>query len=561
MKVLLLLALAGPMAGASEFLKPIPSSIMTEEIVSFETQAKFHFEVTAPQVCDQIEKLKPVSLSPRKIMCRFSQAGERKVSLSVCDNAKTFCKPEAFTVHVRADEKNKKAARAIVPSQELKNQQAQLTQKTLPGFARVSPEEFLQSNDGKPVFVIGGTDWCPSCNEAREALLSTEAFQKATADWRRVSVDGDSTAETAAWSRYMPIPFYPSFVLLDKNLREIARYHGAYRLADFSEWATQERKNLNSPIGDLEKVVRLRKSGDFEQKMRDLIHWTDTKAEARRLLAWGLASQNQSVIDLFEESEVPREWRADWLRNKIAKTEGTEEQMTLLKLQLLEAGKETDDFTADLAAFCEENVVNCKHCAARLASRKEYWEAKKFASPAEKGVAFIEDYANQIDIYNAIGDKENANQAAEICVQAADDLGKNSPLKLSRAGLIGESYCLGEAGRAKEAEAIYKQLIASYGSEATFFIRYANFLKKQGRLKEAREFATKALANAYGYNWMKAVTLKAKIEIAMKDKPAAGSTIRTALNELDLSAADPDNRDQRLARTFRELESSLEKTP
>lgn len=73
-------------------------------------------------------------------------------------------------------------------------------------------------------------------------------------------------------------------------------------------------------------------------------------------------------------------------------------------------------------------------------------------------------------------------------------------------------------------------------------------------------WAEKATKAAYGYNWMKAVTLKAKIEIAMKDKTSAEQTIQSALRELDLSSSDPQSRDQRLAKTFRELQSSLQLT-
>jgi len=56
---------------------------------------------------------------------------------------------------------------------------------------------------------------------------------------------------------------------------------------------------------------------------------------------------------------------------------------------------------------------------------------------------------------------------------------------------------------------------------------------------------------------MTAVLLKTKIEVEMKDKPAAQKTIHSALAELDLSSPDPQSRDQRFAKAFRDLEQSL----
>lgn len=550
--ILVLASVISSPAFGSEFLKSFPAEFLPSEIVRLETLPNYHFELKAPQKCDASQ---PLSASPRKILCRFQEPGEHKIHLSVCDNAKTFCRPTEVSVKVAGQ---KEASHQRSPSEALQKTQAVLKEKTLPGFLHVLPSE-LSRLEKKPVFVMIGTDWCPPCNEAKEALLSTHDFQKATSDWTRVYVDGDSAADSKAWNEIAPFAFYPTFVLLNSDLKEIARYHGAFRLADFQKWADQARTQLSNPIADLEKTVERRQRLEWGQWLKDLIHQADKKKDQDRLIEWALAGENKDVLKLFKDQDVPQDLRADWFRlQPLIHPDLTDEQKLILKIETLEAGQGSENFTSDLQDLCSENVSACKPWVEKLSQRNEFWARQKFANSAEKAVAFIEDYANQADIYNSVGDKGKAKKAAEVCVQAADEMAKNSPLKFSRASGIGASYCLEQVGRPKDAEKIYQTLLKTYGNEATFYLRYANFLKNQKRLKEALQFADKATENAYGYNWMKAVTLKAKIQMAMRDKTSARNTIQSALKELDLSSADPQARDQRLAKMFRELEESLE---
>jgi thioredoxin-like negative regulator of GroEL len=552
---LALLFSISPEAQASSFLKPLFTQLRPHETATFETLSGFHFELKAPQLCDESNAQKPSDLNATKILCRYEKAGEYRVRLSVCDNAKTFCKPESFVFRVGNGEAR---ARRFAPSAALTQMQEELKKKTLPGFEHTQPDEILKSSDKKPVFVLVGTDWCPPCNEAKEALLSTDAFQAATFDWRRVYVDGDSESDSLAWKTHLPFFAYPTFALLTPDLKEVARYGGAFRLHDFEDWADEARKNLNVPIGELKDVVTKRKTGDFKQKLSDWLHWCDTKKDQDRLIEWAIVDENKPVLALFKESDIPKKALGDWIRIEITNhSQAAADEQMLWKLRLLEANKNSESFTSDLQALCEENTRVCKPWIEHLQKRAQFWESQKFSNAAEKDVALIEDYANQTDIYNAVEDKEKAKAAAEVCVKAADDLKKNSPLSHSRAAAIGASYCLGEVGRVTEAEKIYRELMADYGSEPTFFIRYANFLKKQKRLKEAKATIEKAMATAYGYNWMKAALLKAKIEMAQDDFSAANKTIHSSLAELNLSSSDPESRDRKLAKLFQELGAEM----
>lgn len=538
-------------AFGSEFLKPFPTEVMPSEIISLEVLPAYHFEMKAPQKCDDTQ---PLFASPRKIQCQFKTAGEHQIRMSVCDNAKTFCRPTHVSVKVTGQ---KEQTHASDPSENLKKTQEYLHEKTLPGFLHLTPEQLPKEK--KPVFVMVSTDWCPPCNEAKEALLATNDFQKATADWTRVYIDGDHVEEGRAWKPYMTFTYFPTFVLLNADLKEVARYNGAFRLYDFQAWADQARRNLNVPIADVEKTVRRRKKLEWGQWFQDLIHGSKKEADQDRLIAWAIAAENKDVLSLFTDADIPKDQKAGWFRlQTLLEPDMTEEKQLVMKLHVLEAGQESDNFTEDLQDLCSENVTACKPWVEKLNGRKAYWDSKKFANAAEKDVALIEDYANISNIFTAVGEKEKAQASAEECVQVADELTKNSPLKLSRAAGIGASYCLQQVGRFKDAEKIFQGLLKTYSSEPTFYIRYAKFMQKQNRLKEARAAVEKALPLAYGNNWLTAVLLKAKIEITMKDKSAAQKTIRSALAELDLSSPDPQSRDQRFAKAFRDLEQGLE---
>lgn len=540
------------LAFGAEFLKPFPQEVVPNEILSLETLPAYHFEMKAPLKCDEAQ---PLSASPRKIQCQFQAPGEHQIRLSICDNAKTFCRPTE--VHIKTAGPSQKI-HSSSPSMALKKLQASLHEKTLPGFLHLLPDQLPK--ESKPVFVMVGTDWCPPCNEAKEALISTPGFKAVTSAWVKVYVDGDHPEEGKAWKKFVPFAYFPTFALLNADLKEVARYTGAYRLSDFSKWSEQASLDLGEPVSEVVQRVKRRKSLQWGQWFHDLRHGSKKEADQTRVIAWGIAAQDKDVLSLFVDADIPKELRADWFRLQAQiHPDLSDENLLVTKLKVLENGIESDGFTEDLQDLCSENVKACKPWVEKLESRKAYWDAKKFSNVAEKDVALIEDYANQSDIFLAVGEKDKAAMAAKTCVEAADELKQNSPLGLSRAAGIGASYCLEQVGRFQDAEKIYQSLLKTYNSDPTFFIRYANFLKKQKRFKDARNWAEKALQVAYGDNWLKAVMLKAKIEVAMKDRSAAQKTIRLAVSELDLSSPDPQSRDQRYAQAFRDLEQSLDK--
>src|SRR5262249_25516410 len=119
--ILIGLLAAGFWAHAEDFLKPFPSEVFTGEIFSVQTKPNYHFELKAPQRCDGVEA---VSKSSARIQCRFREAGDHEVFLSVCDDKKTFCKPVRFSLKVTG--KSGQATRASGPSSALQMAQSQM---------------------------------------------------------------------------------------------------------------------------------------------------------------------------------------------------------------------------------------------------------------------------------------------------------------------------------------------------------------------------------------------------------------------------------------------------
>jgi hypothetical protein len=539
-------------AAEDSFFKAYPSDISANEVIDFQTKSAYHFELTAPQRCASLD---PVAKNPRKISCQFPSIGKKDVSLSVCDNAKTFCKPVTFSVNVVGVSRPQK--RPLAPSDALRVSQTEIKQKTLPGFEHISPEAVLKAPEKMPVFVMISTDWCPPCNEAKENLLSTTAFQDVTRAWRRVYVDGDSP-DSKFWQAYAPFAFYPSFILLSADLKEIDRFGGPTRLREFQTWQNEVRPHINVPIQDVKEKFIARQGHSLKQWALDWLNDTNKEKEKQRLIDWALLSGDRETLKLFTEADVPKVSRGKWYAAELAKLESpTDEERNRLMAKVVEANKNTESFTGDLSDLCEASVEECKKFVPDLGGRYEWWNHQGFSSALEKETALALEAFLQSEIYSAVGDKAKAKDQASICVQAAEAEAKGSPLGLPRAANIYRSRCLEQVGRVKDAEKLYEDLIKTYGNEPTFQLRYAGFLKRQKRFKDAKVWAERSLKKSYGYNWAAAVNLKADMEIQLKDFKAAQKTINEAISELDLSSSNPSDRDQIWAKRFRETEKRI----
>lgn len=547
----LALLLQTSLVWSEDFLRPYPNEIFLNETVQFMPAKGFHFEMKAPQVCDSSP---PVEKTAAKVSCRFNDAGPKKVILSVCDDSKTFCRPIDLTITAKGQ--NNLQARPKSADAKLKTVQAEIRKLNAPGFQILSVEEYRGLNQKRPVLMLVSTDWCPTCNEMKESLLATDAFQDETKSLLKIDVDGDSTTSNE-WQKIAPFRFYPTFILLDKDLNEVARYVGSPRLQTFIEWRKTALKNLYEPIKEVRIRHEERKNRAFKRRVIDWLFPDRKEMDEARLLEWALLALDDQTINDFKENDVPENLRPIWYRFQLARSiERTDTEKVQLFSKLIESEPGAPEYTEDLEGFCELDAKACSQYLLPLPGRREWWFKQKFSSESEKWTALADEASNQAQIYKILKDPDNLAIQAKLCLDAASEGIKYSPLKVSRAMNISRSFCFEEAGQVAEAEAAHKALIAAYDDEPTFHNRYAKFLKRQKKFKEALEQADLALQKSYGYMWLTVMALRIDLQIELKKKEEALKDVELALNHLDFSDGSS-KLEQRWAARLRELEQKI----
>ncbi|MEO0336775.1 MAG: thioredoxin family protein, partial [Pseudomonadota bacterium] len=180
---------------------------LVNEFVEIKPIENHHFNLEAPQDCGRAGIMEP---SARKVICQYRQAGESKVTVSVCDNDKNYCKQEYIDVAVQKGKDEK--ARLLKPGTE-KTLKMQKQQKSLllSGFKALAPAEVKAVlGKEKGVLVLVSTEWCPPCNMLKEFMTSQEGFRQVTKDYLLVYVDGDSNMANQ-WRDLLDSHVYPTF--------------------------------------------------------------------------------------------------------------------------------------------------------------------------------------------------------------------------------------------------------------------------------------------------------------------------------------------------------------
>lgn len=534
-------------------------SLFVNEVGVFRPVADHHFELTAPQQCGT---LSPIKKTAREISCQFHTAGQQTLHFSVCANNKSSCQSVMLNLMITPKAAAAPGVVAQEPSIALKSAHVALEGQLLKGFRTGLPPDIREEaqRENKPVFLLISTDWCPPCNEAKENLFSTEAFQKISKDWLKVYVDGDSR-ESAEWGKVVPFHEFPTIVFLDSRLNEEGRFHSATRWKEFSQWAKQVSQRSLAPISDIRPKVLARQKGGWLQRLRDLIHGqtaTDLSRQKERLIGWALAAEDQKVLSAFTEKDIPSDLKMDWYSYKYNNSQDGDktDQIGFLKKALV-AAKGREEYIDFLDELCDLDKHECQVYSKDMDLASEKIREDKDLTEAEKAAALADQFYGQSLVYKTLGRHREAHAKVLDCVTQSDRFKSLSPLKMPRAANQVRAYCLAKAGRAKAAERLYKSLIKAYPSEPTFLLSYAYFLKSHARLKKAHNYVSRAMKVSYAYNWFKAVFLKARIEMQMKHYKDALQTVHGALAEVHLSA-DPKSRDQHVAGALRGLESKIQ---
>lgn len=506
--VLLLPAGALPAVSAESSLltEPPPRSVALGETVTFRARSGYHFNLKAPQECGASGAF---DVTKASLKCRFDAAGDQAVSLKICDDKELGCMFEDFTVKVVGEAKKPGAAPAAPAA----------ASEGLAGFVAGDPAGALEQakKEGKLLFIDFSARWCPPCRVMEDTVLWRPEFLEASKDMVRAGLDVDKP-EAREWRRRFGVNSFPTYLVADADLKEIGRWVGNGSLAAFDAWLADQQRWKAVPIAAAEAgAAKLDEAGRLRlaRQYLTLENWK----EARAVLA-GLDTRAAAYLDA--QARVKEEKSTDTV--KLAALYGG-----LINRFDGRDGQPAEAAVLDwVSALYQADPKAAKPYIDGLDGLIDRLNASKDAA--------AEGYGPEDVLFGAASDMDDAGLdalAAGLYGRAAQVYGgladKAPRPELAKGLRISQARCLAGARRYKEAAEVYAGLTEKFPGEYAFHRSYAAALLKLKEYPEALKEASLAERLSYGDIHSQIVTLKAKIQAAMGDKPAAAATLRAAI--------------------------------
>jgi thiol-disulfide isomerase/thioredoxin len=503
MTALLLLAALSASAADGSLVLSRPAKAVLNERIELKPIPGHHFNAEAPQRCG---KEKAEEVTPRVFRCRLASSGEVEVVASVCDDAKTFCRQERFTVTVAG--KKKDAQRAKV---------APKPHAFAPGFLVNEPGKAVTfaRRAHEPIFVHFYGIWCPPCNMLEEGVYPTEAFQKAAEGFQLLALDADAELSWD-WKARFKVGGYPTLLVLDERGQEVSRAVG-YRSPEALAAFLRESKTLMGEPVEIAALAVARSSP------------TEDGARRARVARWRL-ERGEAAEALAAAGAAPAARRESLLAAKELASKADDARGVLAALTAL-TSEFSDD--AEFVDWAGDLVERDRPTAAALEGAVRASAAKWAADPklGEHGLVPGDMRASEASYLESLEKESDAKAAWSAAAEAYGADAKASRLKVARGANLERAYCLAKAGRLDEARALYDSLVGAYPDEFTFQYGYGRLLLEQKELPAALISARAAVKNGYGDNWLRAVALEAKILKAMGLKEEAAKSLDAALAE------------------------------
>ncbi|NCN42030.1 thioredoxin family protein [bacterium] len=542
-------------------IKVPPTQAFMNEVVQFEPEDGHHFEIEAEQQCENgnvIEK------QAEKVSCQLLKKGVSKVTLNVCDDKKTFCKANLLQIEVR-DLPEGVSPEPLKPG--LIEMKETLHSELLPGFVSGSLTKMkeMAQTQPKPVFLMISTDWCPPCNQSKEYLLGTKDFQDFSKDFFKVYVDGDSSV-SEEYDKEVSFSEYPSFILLNSDFVEVARYREEYALSPLKDWWQRVSPYMDSGYAVTKQIVLERKEERWLRRILDFVRFNSEaikKKDLEYVLEVALAKNDGDFLSKITSLEVPQRLLESWYssqKDRLIK-EGMSE--VEYKQRFLEASKESPTFAYRLADVCGEKVdgkkLNACEQGEKLLLQRESWVLERDNRSRAENLGFLADeFYAQMSFYKGQDRKSKALEAAKSCTRTFEELLTLSSLKVPRYGMQGIMACAKEFDL-KRVEKVYRNLIEKYPEDPTFIYRYARFLKSERKdLDRAKVWAEKSLKASYDFNWFYAASLYVDILKSLGQTDKAKSVIQEGFARLKLDQSQ-DSRSQKVLARLRVLEREIER--
>ena len=544
---------------------------LINEIVEISPVENHHFNLEAPQECG---KNSTPDLSSRKIKCQFHSAGEKKITVSVCDNDKRYCKQEYHLVQVQTQSSSTPRMAAPV-SKETQRMQYALKSKLMKGFENLTPEQAGEKARGKKgILAVVSTDWCPPCNVLKEFLFSLPEFEEATKDYVKVYVDGDSK-DFSQWRPYVKSFYYPSLVLLTPKLEVTAFKIGAIEKYKFVSWL-EENSSDSEPLENLRQQLDIRIAGGFLQSIKDLFTSAKTqKKEADKIIDW---LRNRNLHDeaiVYMEALDSKGYADKILESQYYGFPGSselspEEQAKAaekLAKQILDRPAANFEYYFYIALeHCKKGKdepvdPDCREYLAKAikADSKRMRTDWNQLTPAEKKLRLGHFMYVSGNILALQGETEKATKAFTKCENAYGELKQESLLKeKSRVARIQQLYCFDrpESVAQAENEPLLLSLAEDYPVEETFHRKLAKSYKKKKQYNKALAANELAIKYSYGKMWMRNVLARVGILQEMGKIDQAMEIMKVSMKEISL---DKNVRKMMTMKSFRAKYEELKK--
>ncbi len=523
---------------------------LINEVIIYKPIKEHHFNLEAPQGCGENST---INATARQITCQFHDSGNKKVRLSVCDNEKKYCKQELIDVSVRPKKSGTPRIKTS-PVLETLKMQKKTKQLLMFSFKSMSPDEAKQAvSTKKAAIVLVSTEWCPPCNMVKEFLLPAEEFKAITKDFLLVYVDGDDP-KADAWSSILKSRFYPTFVVLNKNLESVGLFSDI-TLKDFSKKLAASLKVLGDPYKSLETRIKNRLSGNFFQKARDLfkaksVIESDEKRFLDYLSARGKTKEQIKYIKAFGSEKYKDELllaqQQDFLfgvqEASLSKEEVKLQRNNRGKTLLSQPIKDKDYYFYVLKSFCESSQNNTlsKECLDYLKNYSIYLDKNRQShwsklSQAEQILSEARYFKLKASLSKILENKETTKKYYASCFSTYKKLYPYSPLKeKSRSIRFQQLGCLTDDDSTDKSLKVLTSLVRDYPFEETFQRKLTSYYLKKKDYNKALDYNKKALTYSYGSLWAYNMSLKAKILQGLKQNQEALVTLERALKELVL---------------------------
>lgn len=523
---------------------PMMNQYVVNEVIKIRPVKAHHFNLKAFNSCNS---KKPVKATEQEINCQFNEAGKYKVSVYICDDAKTYCKFQFIHVEITAPRGYRAALKKHVSSNIL----------YVPKVEIHAPASFIKNKteyainqakkENKLLFIEFAAHWCPACNMLAENVFETELFTKATKDMVKLIVDVDSDISWELKDKFK-VGGYPTTVIATPQLSEVGRVVGYRSPAAMVNWVEQMKTLENEPMDFvISKVSQLKPSKDAPEFKAEY------QAKVMRLAMWHYERDELKEALVYFQQIDSLEARKMALMTELKIKKDDTKQAASILTQLIKDFPQDVNMASWLSQITDLNGKDAQKVVEKNSAQALSWAANPNLESTDFSKTDI--YYMVAEAFDSVEQPGEARANYKKCADEFEALSKLSKLKSPRGALMEQAFCSTKAGDNKKAIDIFGKLAQQYKTEFAFNYYYARALQQDLNNKEALKFASRAYENAYGDNLIRAATLKAQLELELKDLKTAERTAASTLDRVYL----PQTQNIRTHRYVANLRSVLEK--